>query len=46
MAVVTYFWVPTQKMRKYKKIYIYISKNIWKKSKKNNKSEKRILECP
>jgi hypothetical protein len=28
-------------MRKYKK---YISKNIWKKS-KNNRSEKRMLEC-
>jgi len=44
-VVVTHFWIPTKpkkiKMRKYKKIY---QKNIRKKS-KNNRSEKRMLEC-
>jgi hypothetical protein len=36
-GVVTHFWVPTQKIRKYKKIY---SEEI-----KNNRSKKRMLEC-
>jgi hypothetical protein len=35
--VVTHFWVPTQKIRKYKKKY---SEEI-----KNNRSKKRMLEC-
>jgi hypothetical protein len=43
--VVTHFLIPTKpkkmKMKKYKKIY---QKNIRKKS-KNNRSEKRMLEC-
>jgi hypothetical protein len=44
-SVVTHFWIPTKpkkmKIRKYEKIY---QKNIRKKS-KNNRSEKRMLEC-
>jgi hypothetical protein len=35
--LVIHFWVPTQKMRKYKKKY---SKEI-----KNNRSKKKMLEC-
>jgi hypothetical protein len=45
ILIVTHFWIPTKpkkmKVRKYEKIY---QKNIWKKS-KNNRSEKRMLEC-
>jgi hypothetical protein len=37
ILVVIHFWVPTQKMRKYKKKY---SEEI-----KNNRSKKRMLEC-
>jgi hypothetical protein len=39
MNVVIHFWVPTQKIRKYKKKEIY-SEEI-----KNNRSKKRMLEC-
>lgn len=34
--VIIYFWISTQKMRKYKYIYIY----------NNNRSDKKLLECP
>jgi len=39
-VVVTHFWVPTQKMTKYKKKKKYIQKKS-----KNNRSKKRMLEC-
>jgi len=37
------FWVSIKKKRKYKKIYI--SKKIFRRNLKNNRSEKRMLEC-
>jgi hypothetical protein len=44
ILVVTHFWVPTKKNEntKYKK---NIYKKILKGNPKNNKSEKRMLEC-
>jgi hypothetical protein len=43
IIVVTHFWVPTHKRRKYKKKI----KNIYsKENKKNNSSEKRMSESP
>jgi hypothetical protein len=40
-CVVTHFWVHTKKMRKYKKNI----KKIFRRNPKNNRSEKRMLEC-
>jgi len=39
--VVIYFWVHTQKIKKYKNIY----KKIFGRNSINNMSEKRMLEC-
>jgi hypothetical protein len=48
MVLVIHFWIPKKKMRKYKiyiYIYIYIKKKIFGRNPKNNRSEKRMLEC-
>jgi hypothetical protein len=42
-SVVTHFWVPTRKMRKYKKKLIY--QKIFGRNLKNSRKEKRMLEC-
>jgi len=41
ITVVTLFWIPIKKMRKYKKNI----KKIFKRNLKNNRSEKMMLEC-
>jgi len=46
MVLVIHFWIPKKKWENTKYIYIYIyQKKIFGRNPKNNRSEKRMLEC-